>query len=267
MVKSTYISANLTDDQRALLQALDDHEVLYFSLSDIEQRIDTALSDKNELVENLYQKGFLTRVERGVYVRPQFTDIHVLASFISHGGAVAYWSALHLHGLTERFPNKEFIKTTRRKRPTKLFGTPIKFVTVKSCKLQAGNIRQGYGDRAYSLTDVEMTLVDCFDQPRYAGDWPDLLKAFHQAKLDAEQLIRYAQTYQNLALIKRMGFLAELLQKDGLEEFITFAQKQVNQKYTLFEPGGPNEGRFNSRWKLRMNMTESAILDLVNSPY
>ena len=267
MVKSTYLSANLTNDQRTLLQALDDHEVLYFSLSDLEQQIDAALPNKNELVENLHQKGFLKRIERGVYVRPQFTDIHVLASSISHGGVVAYWSALHLHGLTERFPNKEFIKTTQRKRPTKLFGTPVQFVTVKPYKLQAGNIRQGYGDRAYPITDVEMTLVDCFDQPRYAGDWPDLLKAFNQAKLDAEKLIKYTQTYENIALIKRMGFLAELLQKEGLQDFNTFAQKQVNQKYTLFEPGGPNEGKLNNRWKLRMNMTDSAILDLVNSPY
>lgn len=267
MAKSTYISANLTDDQRAMLQALDDYEVLYFSLSDLDQRIDSVFPDKNELVENLYQKGFLTRIERGVYARPQFTNIHVLATFISHGGVVAYWSALHLHGLTERFPNKEFIKTAHRKRSTKLFGTPVKFVTVKPYKLQEGNIKQGYGDKAYPMTNVEMTLIDCFDQPRYAGDWPDLLQAFHQASLDPQKLIRYAQTYQNLALIKRMGFLSELFQKDALKKFINFAQSKINKKYTLLEPGGPNEGKFNHRWKLRMNMTESAILDLVNSPY
>lgn len=267
MAKSTYISANLTEAQRSLLQALDDYEVLYFSLEDLNQRINADIPDKNELVENLYQKGFLKRIERGVYARPQFTDIHVLATCISHGGVVAYWSALHLHGLTERFPNKEFIKTTRRKRSAKLLGTPVQFVTVKPYKLIDGNIRQGYGDNTYPLTDIEMTLIDCFDQPRYAGDWPDLLQAFNQAKLDPQKLIRYTHTYQNIALIKRMGYLAELLQKDILQDFITFSKKQVNQKYTLFEPGGPDEGKLNSRWKLRMNMTEASILDVVNNPY
>lgn len=267
MGESVYLSKNLTADQLRFMKLLDEHELLYFRMHEIEQQLGTMFDNLNEVLENLVQKQLLWRLEKGKYCRFDFTDTHVLASFVSQGGVVGYWSALHLHGLTERFPNKEFIKTTQRKRPTKLFGTPVQFVTVKPYKLQEGNIRQGYGDRAYPLTDVEMTLVDCFDQPRYAGDWPDLLKAFHMASLDSPKLIRYAQNYHNIALIKRMGFLAELLQKEGLEEFITFAQKQVNQKYTLFEPGGPNEGKLNHRWKLRMNMTESAILDLVNSPY
>ena len=128
-------------------------------------------------------------------------------------------------------------------------------------------MKQGYGDKAYPMTNVEMTFIDCFDQPYYAGDWPDLLQAFHQASLDPQKLIRYAQTYQNIALIKRMGYLVELFQKKDLQDFISFAQKQVNQKYMLFEPGGPNEGNFNNRWKLRMNMSESSILDIANSPY
>jgi predicted transcriptional regulator of viral defense system len=172
LVKSTYISAHLTDEQRALLQALDDHEVLYFSLDDLHDRVDTVFLDKNELVENLYQKGFLNRIERGVYARPQFIDIHALATFISHGGAVAYWSALHLQGLTERFPNKTFIKTGQRKRPTKIMGTQVQFVTVKPYKLREGIVHQGYGDKAFPLTDPEVTLIDCFNQPSYASDWP-----------------------------------------------------------------------------------------------
>ncbi len=267
MAKSTYLSANLTDAQRTLLQALDDYEVLYFSLEDLHQRIHTELLNKNELVENLYQKGFLKRIERGVYARPQFMDIHVLATFISHGGVVAYWSALHLHGLTERFPNKEFIKTSQRKRPTKILGAPVQFVTVKPNKLREGTIKQGYGDKSYPLTDLEMTLIDCFDQPRYAGDWPDLLQAFQQSQPASEKLIRYAQTYQNIALIKRMGYLAELFHKEALGDFIAFAQARVNQKYTLFEPGGPDEGSLNHRWKLRMNMTEEDIIEMAKSPY
>jgi predicted transcriptional regulator of viral defense system len=64
-----------------------------------------------------------------------------------------------------------------------------------------------------------------------------------------------------------MGYLAELLKKEALANFIAFAQKQVNQKYTLLEPGGPNEGPFNKRWQLRMNMSEATILDTINSHY
>ena len=140
-------------------------------------------------------------------------------------------------------------------------------MTVKPYKLQEGNIKQGYGDKAYPITDVEMTLIDCFDQPRYAGAWPDLLKAFSQAEANPEKLIRYARLYQHIALIKRMGYLAELFHRDSLSEFINFALSMVNEKYTLFEPGGPDKGPFNKEWRLRMNMTEEVISDIVKSPY
>lgn len=267
MGESVYISKNLTAEQLRFMKLLDEHELLYFRMEEIEQQLGTTFENLNEVLENLAEKQLLKRLEKGKYCRIDFTDIHVLASFVSRGGVVAYWSALHLHGLTERFPNKEFIKTTQRKKPAIIWGTPVQFVTVKPYKLKDGNIRQGYGDKVYRITDVEMTLVDCFDQPRYAGDWPDLLKAFHQAELDTEKLIKYAHVYQNIALIKRMGYLAETLRRETLKDFIEYAQTQVNQKYTLFEPGGPDKGEFNNRWKLRMNMTESTILDLVNSPY
>lgn len=267
MGDSVYLSKNLTPEQLRFMKLLDEQELLYFRMHEIEQQLGTTFNNLNEVLENLVQKQLLRRLEKGKYCRFDFTDTHVLASFVSQGGVLAYWSALHLHGLTERFPNKEFIKTSQRKRATKLFGTPVQFVTVKPYKLQEGNMKQGYGDKAYPMTNVEMTFIDCFDQPRYAGDWPDLLQAFHQASLDPQKLIRYAQAYQNIALIKRMGYLVELFQKKDLQDFISFAQKQVNQKYMLFEPGGPNEGKFNNRWKLRMNMSESTILDIANSPY
>jgi len=264
--KSTYISTSLTKDQIDFLQVLDDHEILYFSLDDIGERLGFCPSNLNDLAENLNQKGFLNRIERGKYTRPQFNDPYVLGSFISKGGVVAYWSALHLHGLTDRFPNKVFIKTTMRKRNTNLFGTPIHFVSVKSLKL-SGTVMNGYGDRSYRLADLETTILDCFDQPRYAGDWPDLLKAFSQTNLDANNLIEKAKLYNNAAVIKRMGYLADLLKKKELTPFIDFAKQKLGKKYTLFEPGGEDSGKFNSSWMLRLNITETAIIQIIENSY
>ena len=266
MTKSTYISTNLTEDQIKFLQTLDDHEILYFNLDDLEKRLGLRLSNMNDLVENLNHKGFLNRVERGTYTRPQFHDPYVLGTFISKGGVVAYWSAMHLHGLTERFPNKVFVKTTMRKRNTNLFGTPIHFVSVRPNKL-SGAVTNGYGDKSYGYTDLEVTILDCFDQPRYAGDWPDLLKAFSQANLDAKNLIEQAKLYNNISTVKRLGYLAELLKKKELAQFINFAKQNLGKKYILFEPGGEDSGSFNSDWMLRMNLTEGAIMQIIENTY
>jgi len=266
MATSAYISQNLTEHQLRFLKLLDDHEILYFATQNIEQQLGVSFQNLNEILENLVHKKLLVRIEKGKFTRPQFQDVHVLASFISGGGVAAYWTALHLHNLTERFPNKVFIKTTRRKRNTQIAGTDVQFVTVNQSKMQ-GITRTGYGDNSYPLTDIECTLLDCFDQPRYAGDWPDLLKAFAHAKLNAGKLIAYAKKYNNMALCKRMGFLAELLQKNQLEEFIIFAKNNTGKKYSLFETGGAEKGEFRSDWMLRLNNSERDILEMIQNTY
>jgi predicted transcriptional regulator of viral defense system len=267
MAKSTYISENLTTDQLGLLKYLDDHEVLYFRLTELLRALPSALAQNaNELVENLNQKGLLERMERGVYARPNFTNVNALATFISKNSCIAYWSALHHHGLTERFPNTVFVKTTQRKRDTSILGTPIKFVTVKESKL-LGTLKEGYGDDSFLVTDVEMTLVDCFDQPRYAGGFQELVAAFANAQLDGTKLIDYCTAFQNIALTKRLGYLASLFHAEELGGFIAFAKAKVNKKYNLIDAGGTEAGAFINEWKLRLNVPEDELLRMAETDY
>ncbi len=114
---------------------------------------------------------------------------------------------------------------------------------------------------------MEATLIDCFDQPRYAGNFEDLIKAFAQAKLNSAKLIAYAKVYNNKAVTKRLGYLAGLFHPQKLKAFIKYAQTQVNKKYNLLDAGGLEKGAFNSNWKLRLNVSEQDILDMVQSHY
>lgn len=267
MARSTYISENLNEDQIALLKYLEDNEILYFNLKDLTTQLSVNLTDNvNELVENLYQKELLVRIERGVYAKPNYNNVNVLATFISQNSSIAYWSALYHHGLTERFPNTVFVKTTQRKRETQILGSTIKFVSVKATK-NIGIIQEGYGDDSFSITDVEMTLVDCFDQPRYAGDFADLIKAFANAKITNNKLIEYTKTYNNIALTKRLGYLASLFHKEKLQSFINYAKTQVNKRYSLIDAGGIEEGEFVSEWKLRLNSSKESLLQMAQTEY
>ncbi len=267
MAKSTYISENLNEDQIALLKYLEDNEMLYFNLKDLATQLSANLTDNvNELVENLYQKELLVRIERGIYAKPNYNNVNVLATFISQNSSIAYWSALYHHGLTERFPNTVFVKTTQRKRETQILGSSIKFVSVKTTK-NIGIVQEGYGDDSFSITDVEMTLVDCFDQPRYAGDFADLIKAFANAKITNNKLIEYTKTYSNIALTKRLGYLASLFHKEKLQSFINYAKTQVNKRYSLIDAGGIEEGEFVREWKLRLNISKENLLQMAQNEY
>ncbi len=266
MADSVYISTHLTKKQLQFLQLLEDYEILYFKMQNIEKRINQSFANLNEVLENLVDKKVLTRIERGVYAKYTYSNIQVLALFISKNGAIAYWSALHYHGLTERFPNTLFVKIVNRKRATNILGTAIKYISVKKSKC-IGTITKGYGDNKLQITDIEMTLIDCFDQPHYAGDFDNLIKAFAQSNLSSKKMMTYTKAYSNIALIKRLGYLASLFHQNKLHSFIAYAQKQVNKKYSLLDSGGLEEGKFNARWMLRLNVSEEAIITMAKEAY
>ena len=261
-----YLSVNILKDQQEFMKLLDEYEIDIFSISQIENQIDRKFKNLNEIIENLIEKAFLSRIERGKYCRTNFRDDLVIGTFITKESAVAYWTALNTHGLTEQFSNTIFVQTPHLKKDKTIFGTSYKFVKI-SPKKRAGIIKQGYGNHSYPITDIEKTIVDCFDLPQYAGGYAELIRAFAQARLSSEKMIGYCQVINNIAATKRMGYLAEFLSKKGLKTFIRFAREQVNPKYNLFDPKSTDKGEFISAWKLRLNISQDELLGIIQKQY
>jgi predicted transcriptional regulator of viral defense system len=190
----------------------------------------------------------------------------VIGCHLVSDGVISYWSALNIHGLTEQFPNTVFIQTTKVKSEKSVFGVPYQFVKINPRK--RSNIQyEGFGNHRYTITTIEKTIVDCFDLPQYSGGYSELIRAFNDAELDQDKLIESCEAINNLSAIKRMAFLAELLQKKKLSRFLKFAETKVNPRYILIDPFGHIEGVFNSKWKLRLNIKEADILHICNKQY
>ena len=266
MARGTYISENLTQLQIDMMLLLDEYEMDIFTLQVLKELSSDQFDNINELVENLVDKKILSRIERGKYCRSNFRDEKVIGTRLVEDGAVAYWSALNLHGLTEQFPNSVFIQTTKVKPRKKVFGVSYQFVKIAPVK-RTGIIKEGYGNHSYAITDVEKTIVDCFDLPQHSGGYAELIRAFDSAKLSSEKMIEYCRAINNLAATKRMGYLAELLDKKGMKSFIRFIKDQLTQTYNPLDPLGANEGNYHGEWKLKLNISASEILDIVNKQY
>lgn len=266
MARGTYISENLTKDQLKVMLLLDEEEVDLFSLEDLRELVDDLGVDVNEVVENLVHKKVLSRIERGKYCRAGFRDEKAIGCFLVPDGVVAYWSALNLHGLTEQFSNTLFIQTTRIKKEKVVFGVRYKFVTISASK-RAGIIHRGYGSYRYAMTDLEKTLVDCFDLPQYSGGYPELIRAFYTAEVSGEKLTRYCQAINSIAVTKRMGFLAEFFKKSGLDDFIRYALEQVREAYNPLDPAGLDSGDYERKWRLRLNVSKEELQNIVEKPY
>lgn len=261
-----YISKNILEDQQQFIRLMDEYEIDIFSIDDIESILDHEFSNLNEIIENLNEKEFLSRIERGKYCRTNFRDEKVIGCYLVADGVISYWSALNIHGLTEQFPNTVFIQTIKVKSDKKVFGVPYQFVKINPRK-RTGIQKQGFGNHRYTITDKEKTIVDCFDLPQYSGGYPELIRAFNDAELDQDKLIEYCKAINSLSAIKRMAFLTEFLDKKKLARFLKFAEKKVNPRYVLIDPFGKEKGAFNSKWKLRLNISEDEIRAICNKQY
>ena len=266
MARSTYISENLTQNQIKLMLLLDEYELDIFTLNELKNIAANQFDDVNELVENLVHKNILSRIERGKYCRSNFRDEKVIGTHLVDDGAIAYWSALNYHGLTEQFPNSVFIQTTKVKSSKEVFGVHYNFIKITPRK-QKGYIKEGYGNHGFKITDIEKTIVDCFDLPQHSGGYAELIRAFDIMTLSSTKMIEYSQSINNRAAIKRMGFICELLNKKGMKTFVRFAKGFVNHTYNLFDPLGPIRGKHDAEWRLRLNISKSDIHGITNKLY
>lgn len=266
MARSTYLSQNVTQDQLDLLLLLDENELDIFSLDDLKALLGSSSEEVNERIENLVHKKIFSRIERGKYCRANFRDENVIGCFLVPDGAIGYWSALNLHGLTEQFSNSLFIQTTRAKKSKTVFGVNYQFVKIKEAK-RVGIITQGAGNHTYRVTDKEKTLVDCFDLPHYSGGYAELIRAFCQTDIDQDKLTHYCQSIDNVSVVKRLAFLTEFAEKPNMTRFLNYAKQKVNQRYVLIDPFGEEQGSFNNNWKLRLNITKEELSGICNPQY
>lgn len=249
----------MKNNPTTLLEFLDDNSIDLFTKDIV---IENGFSDKS--LRKLIDADYMQVIEKGKYCRHNFADENVIGSFIVKTGGIAYWTAMNFHALTEQIPNVVYVQTTHAKENKIIFGVRYKFIRVKDEKL-TGFKRIGYGNHQFNITDVEKTIVDCFDLPQYAGGYAEIIKAFSRADMSAKKIVKYCRAVNNIAVIKRLGYLCELLKKPKMDYFLKYAQSVKNEKYNLFESDGEKHGKTNSRWRLVMNMDKEEIIEIANS--
>ena len=250
--------------QREILFYLDNANLDIFSNSLLQEKLSMTLPQINEALHRLIKNKLVIQLERGKYCRHNFSDEYVIGSFIAKNGGIAYWTALHFHGLTEQIPNVIYVQTTHAKLSKTIYGVRYKFIRVKEQKL-VGFKTFGYGNHKFQVTDVEKTIFDCFDHPQYGGGYNEIIKGFNNAALSARKLVKYCKSVKNIAVTKRLAYLCELLEKPKMDIFLKYARSVVNVNYDLFESNGKRRGETNSKWRLIMNMEEDEIIEIANS--
>jgi len=170
----------------------------------VEEAVKISGIDKNVLrviLSRLEKRGWIERIEKSKYMviplgarKGEYTlNEFVIASLLVNPSAIAYWSALNYHGLTEQIPSTVFVQTTSRKKKQglEIFGVRYRIVRIKGEKF-FGIERVWLDEFQVSVTDREKTIVDCLDKPRVCGGIIEVAKALKHNEFDFERLSEYA---------------------------------------------------------------------------
>ena len=257
----------MTRYQKQLMEVVNDNGWDVFSSQMLASEPSISPQTITKALRYILNKGEIVRIERGKYRRRTFTDEKVIGCFVAANASVAYWSALHAHGFTTQFPNLVFIQNSNRVGTQRFRGVggAFRFIKVRPEKIY-GLEEHGYGNHSFHMTDLEKTIVDCFDLPQYAGEFPELIKAFYTARLNPKKMVRYCKHIGNSSAIRRMGFLADVLEKQELSAFINYAKTTIDSNYIPFESGIDTHGLVNAKWRLKMTLSADEIRDIVQAP-
>ena len=216
-----------------------------------------------QFLERLQRKGWIRRIRSGKFTTiplssgdqrsPQLHEFLIAMELVSPA-AVAYWSALNHHGMTEQIPRTVFVQTDHpvRRRPEEALSVAFKIISVQPRKFFG--IEKGWiNEQPFSVTDKEKTLIDGLDLPKYVGGVGEVAKALIQAwdELDETKLREYAAKIGNSAVAKRLGYLMEALGLGDPEVL----RKVVSPKagFSALDPTLPKNGKYNRRWGLLIN--------------
>jgi predicted transcriptional regulator of viral defense system len=216
-----------------------------------------------QFLERLQQKGWIQRIRRGQYVviplssgeerSPQLHEFLVAMEIVSPA-AIAYWSALNHHGMTEQLPRTVFVATNHpvRHPPKEALGITFKIISLRPSKF-FGIVRDWIDERSFWITDKEKTIIDGLDLPKYIGGVGEVAKALAKVwnELDEAKLADYAAKIGNSAVTKRLGFLMEALGVGDPEALLKASS--LAPGFSPLDPTLPREGKHNRRWNLLIN--------------
>ena len=212
----------------------------------------------------LARKGWLQRLENGLYLiipleagpeRKWSENTFLIASQLISPGAIAYWSALRFWNWTEQMPQVVFIQTPRRKKSIVIQDMLYRFITVNE-KHYFGMVSRPLEGMTVFITDPEKTLIDAAARPDLCSGIVHLAEVLrtNEQTIDWRKLDQYLTQWGEGTVVKRLGFLVEVLGLHAPEALLPQWRNRLSQGISPLEPGAGQKGPVITRWKIRNNI-------------
>jgi predicted transcriptional regulator of viral defense system len=232
------------------------------------------------LLKLLTDAGWIIRLRRGLYVGtgrlPGDVDVppFAIATSLVRPSAVAFFSALAHHGMTDQIPRvitaitpRKVVTPTMRKaeratgkRVEHLWhaaGLDFRYATILPKRFSFG-VKTVWLDERFRvpITDRERTLLDLFALPRMLGGLGEGLAVLERVgeDIDLEKLASYALRYDSVAVAKRLGWSLERTGSD--RSALALLLELPAPHFTALDPGRARRGPRDRRWMIIDNRAE-----------
>jgi predicted transcriptional regulator of viral defense system len=262
---------NITILSSKMLAKLSENGKVWFTVNQI-YNLFPELSRKSVMQQLLMMTnaGILMRVQDGVYYIIPYEqnsetfmpDWHLLAEPLVQGNYyIGYYSALQIHQLITQPSLKEQIVINKRIKPSEKTIKGVRFQFVYHNEKHFFGYKKAWIDNFNKVfcSDLEKTLIDCLYKPDYAGGIVEIAKAIFMAKdkIKFDMLLKYALQFDAQVVIKRLGYLLELLNIET--PIIETLQKERSNAIAPLDTEAPKNGKILTRWNIQQNIDTETI--------
>ncbi len=230
-----------------------------------------------ELLSDMTKRGLLMRLKNGVYyiiphqadAKTFMPDWHLITNYLVNKAPhyIGYYSALQIHNLITQPSLKEQIVVSTQVKPSKIQIKNVQFQFIYHNEKHFFGTQKIWIDSYTKVicSDLEKTIIDCLFKPEYAGGIVEIAKAIYTSKdkIKFKKLLDYAILFDSQAVIKRLGFLLEIL--NIKTPIIEDLKKLKSASYIALDTELPKLGKHISRWSIMQNLETETIQSAIYS--
>lgn len=263
---------NISTQSAQLLSYFNDQNRVCFDISLAKKALPNSKDGAiRELLSDMTKRGLLMRLKEGVYhiipyeanAETFMPDWHLIAKYIVNDAQhyIAYYSALQIHNLITQPSLKEQIVVSKQLRPSEIKIKEVPFQFIYHNEKHFFGAKKVWIDSFHKVlcSDLEKTFVDCLFKPDYAGGIVEIARAIYisKDKIKYNTLLDYVNRFGSQAVIKRLGFLLELLEirTDIIDEL----QRLKTASYIALDTELPKTGKYQKRWSVLQNLETETI--------
>jgi predicted transcriptional regulator of viral defense system len=242
-----------------------------FTIKDIKKILNVSLAHARNIASDMVKKNAVERVKFGLFVRipesvildkQQYTEDAILIAAKSTTKAfLSNYTALTIHGLAERYTTQIYITTTKHQRNIKYHEIEINYIKTIP-KNFFGYKTMTYSNESIQVSDLERTIIDVVNRPKYAGGWNETISCFRNLdEINYIKLIAYIKKFNNKTIARKTGYILEKLKNLNPKQKIVEEIKNFSGSNDLYFDS-EKKGTYDHKWNL---IIPENIIEAINA--